>query len=247
MTYQLSRSELLERIDHTLLVPEATRADIERFLADARTMGVHRVCISPTLLPQRTKKSQTADAAPALEFVTVIGFPSGAHAAAVKVAEAERALADGAAEIDAVANLGFIKAGDVHALQREFADLRAATAGHPLKIILETACLTSSEIVAACNVARDTGCDFVKTSTGFHSAGGATVEAVKLMAATVGADVGVKASGGIRSAAQARQMLRAGATRLGVSATQRILEEWDRIEQVSFDDDDDVVGHVAQY
>lgn len=224
----LTRDELAAIIDHTLLTPQATRVECEAFLDEAVQLGVRRVCISPTMLAvaREHAAARGTSLGSGLEVVTVVGFPNGAHETAVKVREAELALAAGAAEIDAVANLGMIKGGEWDALGRELSALRAATAGHPLKIILETACLTDDEIVQACLVAHDAGCDFVKTSTGFHPAGGASVHAVELMARTVGETLGVKASGGIRTAADARAMLDAGATRLGLSATAQVLAGW---------------------
>jgi deoxyribose-phosphate aldolase len=251
MTYQLTRRELLNIIDHTLLTPESTTSDIEHFLVDAQALGVQRVCISPAHLPLRSDNHEVVSAVAFLEVVTVIGFPSGAHTVSVKVAEAKRALTDGATELDFVANLGLIKEKNFRDLEKEFTSLREVSAGHPLKVILETACLSSREIIDACSVARDTGCDFVKTSTGFHPAGGATMAAVELMATTVGPQVGVKASGGIRTADQVRQMLAAGATRLGLSATHSILSEWDSGERAektkSRDGDEQAHHHAAGY
>jgi deoxyribose-phosphate aldolase len=248
MTEQLTRRELLNIIDHTLLTPEGTTSDIEHFLVDAQALGLQRVCISPAHLPIRSQDHEVVSAAASLEVVTVVGFPSGAHAVSVKVAEAIRALNDGATELDFVANLGLIKAKNFRDLEKEFTSIREVSAGHPLKVILETACLSEQEIVDACRVARDTGCDFVKTSTGFHPAGGATVAAVELMATTVGPQVGVKASGGIRTADQVRQMLAAGATRLGLSATRDVLREWhngEQEEETQWRDGDEASRHQA--
>lgn len=230
MSTEFTRAELLSIIDHTLLIPETTFTQIEQFIIEAHDMGVRRVCISPNLLPISPRTDDLALALSNLEIVTVVGFPSGTHGTSIKAAEAELAIKSGATEIDAVANIGLIKEGNFRALETELRALRDVTNGYPLKIILETACLTHDEIIASCHVARDVGCDFVKTSTGFHPAGGATVEAVSVMANTVGPDIGVKASGGIRTASQARAMRAAGATRLGVSATQRILDQWDADE-----------------
>jgi deoxyribose-phosphate aldolase len=159
-----------------------------------------------------------------LRTACVIGFPSGAHHAEVKAAEAAQARADGADELDVVMNLGLAKSGQWGAVRAELDAVRAA-APRPalLKVILESAVLTDEEIIAACRAAVEAGADFVKTSTGFHPAGGASVEAVRLMRATVGPDVGVKASGGIRTAGAALAMLAAGASRLGTSATATIL------------------------
>ena len=220
----LSRQALLAIIDHTLLKPETTLAQCSEFLEDARQMGLARVCISPTLLnAHQSQNGEQSD----LELVTVVGFPSGAHTAEVKAVEAKMAVAAGASEIDMVANLANILADDYAALEAELLAVRAVTSGRILKVILETACLTDEQIRSSCLVARDAGLDFVKSSTGFHPAGGATVHAISVMAETVGTELGVKASGGIRTAAEASAMIVAGATRLGLSATRQILDEWD--------------------
>lgn len=220
----MSREQLLDIVDHTLLQPETTDAQCREFIRNARELGMRRVCISPTLL--RSVREVTTDGS-GLQLVTVVGFPSGVHTAAVKALEAQVAINDGAAEIDVVANRAFIKAADYQRLSEELEAVRAATTGRVLKVILETACLTDDEIRSACIVARDAGYDFVKTSTGFHPAGGADIRAVEIMRETVGSDLGIKASGGIRTADAASRMIEAGATRLGLSATAHILAEWD--------------------
>ena len=159
---------------------------------------------------------------------TVCGFPSGKHHSEVKAAEAARAVADGAHEVDMVIDLGTAKAGDFEAVQSDIAAVRAAApAPTVLKVIIESAALTDEEIVGACRAAEAAGADFVKTSTGFHPAGGATAHAVALMAQTVGGRLGVKASGGVRSGAAAREMIAAGATRLGLSGTAAVLDGLD--------------------
>lgn len=223
-TRPISREQLLDVVDHTLLQPETTAAQCREFIRNARELGLRRACISPTLL---TAVRELAAEHPALELVTVVGFPSGAHAAHVKALEAQLAINDGAAEVDVVANRAFIKAADYQGLAAELTAVREVTQGRILKVILETACLTDDEIRSACIVARDVGCDFVKTSTGFHPAGGASVRAVEIMSETVGSQLGIKASGGIRTADAASSMIEAGATRLGLSATAQILAEWD--------------------
>lgn len=225
--WPMNREALLAIIDHTLLTPETTLQQCTDFIADARRLGVRRVCISPTLLHAEASGSR---ANTELELVTVVGFPSGAHTAEVKAFEAKTAVAAGASEIDVVANLNFIMSGDYRSLESELSAVRAATTGRVLKVILETACLSDEQIRSASLVARDAGLDFVKTSTGFHPAGGASVHAVTILSATVGDQLGVKASGGIRTANDASAMLSAGATRLGLSATRQILDEWDRTE-----------------
>lgn len=220
----LDAVQLAGIIDHTLLVPETTWGECATFLNRAVSLGVSRVCISPVLVADAARWIAEHDAR--LEIVTVAGFPSGAHRAELKAAEAAKAADDGAREIDFVAHLGLIKDRDWASLNAEFAQIRAAVPNSVLKVILETACLTDDEIVAACTVARDAGLNFVKTSTGFHPAGGASVHAVALMHQTVGDALGVKASGGIRTAGDVRQLFAAGATRFGLSATETVLAQW---------------------
>ncbi|HEY0261373.1 MAG TPA: deoxyribose-phosphate aldolase [Lacisediminihabitans sp.] len=203
-------------IDHTLLKPEATPADVEALVAEAVRLGVFSVCISPSMLP--------VSVPPGLAVATVCGFPSGKHTAAVKAFEAAGAIANGADEVDMVIDIGHAKAGRFDLIQAEIAAVRAEVpAPKVLKVIIESAALTDDEIVGCCTAAVNAGTDFVKTSTGFHPAGGASVHAVALMSATVAGRAGVKASGGIRTWADAVAMIEAGATRLGVSATTAIL------------------------
>lgn len=216
-TRPISRQQLLEIVDHTLLKSETTEAECLEFLRDAEQLGVRRICISPTFLGLVSP----------LERVTVVGFPSGAHTAEAKAFEALQARNAGATEFDVVANVGNIHSANYAALVAELSAVREVTSGLVLKVILETASLSDQEIRSSCLVARDVGCDFVKTSTGFHPAGGASLHAVALMRKTVGEELGVKASGGIRTADQASAMLEAGATRLGLSATGQIVNEWE--------------------
>ncbi|MBK0418371.1 deoxyribose-phosphate aldolase [Leucobacter sp. CSA1] len=215
---ELTRERFLAVADHTLLASDATRGSVREFLAGARDLGVARVCLNPSALPVE---------AGALEVVAVAGFPSGAHLAEVKAAEAGSAAAMGAAEIDMVVNLGLVRAGDWEAVAAEVRRVREACPGLVLKTILETAALTDDEIVGACRAAETGGADFVKTSTGYHPAGGASVHAVRLMAETVGGRLGVKASGGVRTAGFVRELWAAGATRFGVSGTAAILADWE--------------------
>ena len=211
-----TRAEIAAIIDHTLLAPEATGAQVADLIAQADRLGVCAVCVSPSRLPVRVPEG--------LALATVCGFPSGAHTGAVKAAEAADAVARGADEIDMVVNLGLVKEGDADGVEADIRAVRRACEGALLKVIIESAALTDAEIVACCRAAEAAGADFVKTSTGFHPAGGATVGAVGLMRATVGDRLGVKASGGIRTAADALDMVAAGASRLGVSASLAILE-----------------------
>jgi deoxyribose-phosphate aldolase len=203
-------------VDHTLLKPEATAEDVAGLVSEAQRLGAYSVCVSPSQLPLKGLGS--------LKVAVVCGFPSGAHKAEVKAAEAARSVADGADEVDMVLNLALATTGQYDAVQDEIAAVRAATpAPVVLKVIIESAALSDEQIVGVCRAAESAGADFVKTSTGFHSANGATVHAVELMANTVGGRLGVKASGGIRSTEAALEMIAAGATRLGLSGTEKIL------------------------
>ena len=216
----MERATLASYIDHTLLRPEATAADVAALCTEATELGVAAVCVSPVRLPV-----PAGLVGPGIGIAAVCGFPSGAHHGSVKAAEARRAVIDGATEIDVVIDLGAAAAGDWVAVERDLQEVRDLVPGRVrLKAILETALLDDAGIVAACKAAEDGGADFVKTSTGYHPAGGATVEAVRLMASTVGDRLGVKASGGIRDAAAALAMIDAGATRLGCSASRAILD-----------------------
>jgi deoxyribose-phosphate aldolase len=202
-------------IDYTLLRPEATSAEASALIKEGAALGVWAVCLSPSLIPV-TKGG--------LRLAVVCGFPSGAHYPEVKAAEAARARADGADELDMVINLRWAMEGQWDLVEQDIMAVRAAfPRPGPLKVILESAALNEAQIVAACRAAASAGADFVKTSTGFHPAGGATAEAVRLMAASVGPNIGVKASGGIRTTEQALAMIEAGASRLGLSAAAQIL------------------------
>ena len=218
----LTRSQLAAIIDHTLLTPEATPKDIHALCAEAKTLGVHAVCVSPTL----TTVAALGVAGSFVRVAAVAGFPSGAHNARLKAEEAGEAAATGAHEVNMVINLALAREGHWREVEQEIAGVRGAAPGPTLlKVIIEAALLDEEGIIAACRTAESAGADFVKTSTGFHPAGGATTRAVALMAATVGGRLGVKASGGIRIAADAIAMVEAGATRLGLSRTAAILAE----------------------
>ncbi|MTE16587.1 deoxyribose-phosphate aldolase [Nocardia aurantiaca] len=213
---QISRRDVAEMIDHTLLSPDATPADVAALVDEARQLGVYAICVSPSMLPVR---------APGLVVATVAGFPSGKHHSLVKGAEARLAVEQGAAEVDMVIDVGAARAGDYNAVLADIIAVREAVGDRAvLKVIIESAALTDEAIVEVCRAAERAGADFVKTSTGFHPAGGASAHAVKLMADTVGGRLGVKASGGIRSAAQAAELITAGATRLGLSRSREVLE-----------------------
>jgi len=213
----MKKSEVAHLIDHTILKPEATSADVARIVEEGVRFGTYSVCVSPSMLPLEVPEG--------LKVACVVGFPSGAVKPNVKAYEAKQAIADGADEIDMVINIALAKEGKFDQVEDEIRAVRAEIpAGKVLKVIIESAALTDEEIVAVCRAAVAAGADFVKTSTGFHPAGGASVHAVKLMRETVGEGVGVKASGGIRNAETAVAMINAGANRLGVSATAAILE-----------------------
>ena len=217
----LSRADLAHLVDHTLLSPTATPEDVAALLAEAQRLGTYSICVSPSMLPVPGEHG-------AVKIATVCGFPSGKHTAEVKAFEAAQSVAAGADEVDMVIDVGRLKAGDAEHTRAEIAAVRAAmdaeAPGRVLKVIIEAAALTDEEIVAACQAAEAAGADFVKTSTGFHPAGGASVHAIELMARTVGGRLGVKASGGIRTNDAAQALVAAGATRLGLSGTAAVLE-----------------------
>ena len=222
MASKPTRAQLAAMVDHTLLKPEATEADVAGLVAEAAELGVYAVCVSPSMVPVAVR------AGGGVPVASVAGFPSGKHISAVKAHEAERAMASGATEVDMVIDIGAALAGNIDAVRADIAAVRAAVPGSVLKVIVESAMLLSGTdertLVQVCQAAEDAGADFVKTSTGFHPAGGASVRAVEVMSQTVGGRLGVKASGGIRTAADALAMLDAGATRLGLSGTRAVLD-----------------------
>ena len=209
-------------IDHTLLKPEATEADIRKLCEEAAQFGFASVCVNPSWV----KKAAGFLKGTSVPVCTVIGFPLGATLPDVKAFEARRAIFTGAREVELVINIGALKSGDDCAVED---DIRAvADAAHEngvlLKVIIETALLTDDEKVRACLASKNAGADFVKTSTGF-SKGGATVDDVALMRRTVGEGLGVKASGGVKGIDDARAMFEAGATRIGASVGVKIAQE----------------------
>ena len=215
-----SREDVAGMVDHTLLKPEATAADGHALIDEAVELGAYSVCVSPSMLPIEVPET--------LKVAVVVGFPSGAVKAGVKAFEAAQAAADGADEIDMVVNLAFVKEGDYEAVEEEIQGVRDAAPDVVLKVIIESAALTDDEITATSKAAVNAGADFVKTSTGFHPAGGASTHAIELMRATVGPNIGVKASGGVRDAAAAEAMIAAGASRLGLSGTAVVLDGLER-------------------
>ncbi len=213
--------ELNQYIDHTLLKPEATLAQIEKLCAEARDNKFFSVCVNSYYV----KKCVALLQGSGVKVCTVVGFPLGASTMEAKRFEAMKAAAEGATEIDMVMNISAVKSGDWQYVQDDMSSLAQVChqQGGLLKVILENCLLTNEEKKRACEIAVRAGADFVKTSTGF-STGGATEEDVKLMRATVGPKLGVKASGGIRDAATAMKMIEAGATRLGTSASVEIVK-----------------------
>ncbi|MCG2796997.1 MAG: deoxyribose-phosphate aldolase [Cellulomonas sp.] len=220
----LSAAAFAQFVDHTLLKPEASRADVAATVAEAVRLGTWSVCVSPSQLPLDIPVG--LDGVPAVKVTAVVGFPSGAHKSSIKAAEAAQAVADGADEIDMVINLCAAKERRFDDVRDDIAAVRAA-APRPtvLKVIVESAALSDHELIESCRAAADAGADFVKTSTGFHPAGGATMRAVGIMSGTVGGRLGVKASGGIRTGSDAMSMIDAGATRLGLSSTAAIIAD----------------------
>lgn len=218
----MNKQEIARLIDHTLLKPEATAAQVERLCEEARRYRFATVCINPVFVSLAAERLVGSG----VEVCAVAGFPLGATTTETKVSEARRAMADGATEIDMVIHIGALKAGDHDAVRDDIAAVADAchAGGAQLKVIIETVLLDDAEKVTACQLAQAAGADFVKTSTGF-AGGGATVEDVRLMRQTVGPEMGVKAAGGVRTYADAMAMVEAGATRIGASAGVQIVEQ----------------------
>ncbi|MGD2051115.1 MAG: deoxyribose-phosphate aldolase [Acidimicrobiia bacterium] len=212
--------DLAKYIDHTLLKPEATASDIDRLCAEAREYRFASVCVNPTWV----KRAATQLHDSGVVTCSVIGFPLGATPPEIKAMEARRALRDGAREVDMVINIGALKSGDVALVQEDIGKVvdAAHEVGALCKVILETALLGDEEKVIASSLAKAAKADFVKTSTGFGP-GGATVYDVALMRETVGPEMGIKASGGVRTLEDVEDMLAAGATRIGASAGVQIV------------------------
>lgn len=201
-------------IDHTLLKPEATKEQIEKICAEAKEYDFASVCVNPTWVSVASELLAGTD----VKVCTVIGFPLGATTPEVKAYEATNAIQNGATEVDMVINIGALKSGNLELVKNDIQQVVDAAKGKALvKVIIETSLLTDEEKVTACKLSVEAGADFVKTSTGF-STGGATASDVKLMRETVGPAIGVKASGGVRSAEDAKNMIDAGATRIGASS-----------------------------
>lgn len=216
----LNRAAVAALVDHTLLRPDATRADAAAAVAEAADLGVYSVCLSPSMLPIETGPLTTC---------VVAGFPSGKHHSLVKAAEARFAVENGAQEVDMVIDIGAAVAGNYDEVFADVLTVREGVgADTVLKVIVESAVLVETigddGLATVCRKAVDGGADFVKTSTGFHPSGGASVHAVRVMREAVGPSIGVKASGGIRTAEFAAELIEAGATRLGLSGSRAVLD-----------------------
>lgn len=209
----MDKKTIAAMIDHTLLKPEATPAQIEKLCAEAAEYHFASVCVNPVYIPLAARLLKGTG----VKVCCVVGFPLGAIAPEQKAAEAASCAAMGAEELDMVIHVGAAKAGDWALVQRDIEDVVKAAAGHTVKVIIETCLLTDEEKVKACEAAKAAGAHFVKTSTGF-STGGATTHDIALMRKTVGPEMGVKASGGIRDFETAMAMIEAGANRIGASA-----------------------------
>ncbi|WP_394580003.1 deoxyribose-phosphate aldolase [Cytobacillus firmus] len=207
-------NNVAKMIDHTLLKADATKGQIEKICAEAKEYNFASVCVNPTWV----KLSSNLLNGTEVKVCTVIGFPLGASTPETKAFETKNAIENGATEVDMVINIGALKGGDNELVERDIRAVVDAAKGKALtKVIIETCLLTEEEKVRACELSVKAGADFVKTSTGF-STGGATAEDIALMRKTVGPDLGVKASGGVRSAEDAQKMIEAGATRIGASS-----------------------------
>ncbi len=208
--------DILNKCDHTLLSVSATWEQIKQVIDDGIKYQTASVCIPPAFVDRAVAYAEGK-----VKICTVIGFPNGYNTTAVKIAETEDALKNGADEIDMVINIGELKAGNYDYVHREISAIKKVCGDKILKVIVETCLLTKDEIIKTCEIVTSAGADFIKTSTGF-STGGATIEDVKLMKENVGEGVLVKASGGIKGIADAREFISVGADRLGTS---RVIKE----------------------
>ena len=216
---EYSKHQLAQLMDHTLLKADATKEQLRQLCDEARTYHTWSVCINPSNLEQAKEYLEGSE----VKLCTVVGFPLGQMTSEAKAYETAEAVFRGADEIDMVINVGRVKDGDYDYVREDIQTVVNAAQDKLTKVILETCLLEQDEIVKVCQIAKAAGADFVKTSTGFSTAG-AKAEDVRLMRETVGPEMGVKASGGIRTLADAITMIDAGATRLGVSASVKILE-----------------------
>ncbi|MGF1449950.1 MAG: deoxyribose-phosphate aldolase [Opitutales bacterium] len=220
MALPITRAELAAYIDHTILKPEATAAQVQRLCEEAHAHAFAAVCVNPSRVPKAAKLLEGST----VKVCTVVGFPLGATLTAAKAAETHLAVQAGATEIDMVLNVGALKDGEDALVADDVAAVVAAAKGSAsVKVILENCLLEDAEIARACRLCHGAGADYVKTSTGFARSG-ATVDDVRLMRTTVGSKLGVKAAGGIRDTATALAMIEAGATRIGASASIAIVD-----------------------
>ena len=218
---EISKKQLAKIIDHTLVKPTATQEDVTKLCREAKDYGFGCVCVNSAYVSLATQLMKETD----VKVCSTAGFPFGGVLPEVKAFEAEKAAENGAREIDMVINIGALKSRDYETVKRDIkavVDAKRSYSDLVVKVIIETAYLSQKEKVTACKLAREAGADFVKTSTGL--VGGATVKDVRLMRATVGQDMGVKAAGGIRTFQQALAMIRAGANRIGTSTGAAIIE-----------------------
>ena len=216
----LTATAIAGLIDHAILKPELTRAEVDAGLDLAADYRIFSVCVRPSDVPHAV----TRLAGTGVAVGTVIGFPHGTTSTAAKVAEARQALADGAQELDMVLNIGLLRSGENELVADDVRAVVAVAGGRVVKVILETALLSDEQVVAGCRATEAAGASFVKTSTGF-AGGGATPEHVRLMRASVGPSVQVKASGGVRDLDTVQALHAAGATRFGTSGTATILDD----------------------
>lgn len=216
----MNKNELAKMIDHTILKPEATEKEVEKLCKEALEYNFASVCINPSMVEKAAEMLKGSD----VKVCTVIGFPLGATTTEVKAFETEDVIKKGATEVDMVINVGKLKEGNLAYVKKDIEAVVNAAKGKALtKVIIETCLLTDEEKVTACKLSKEAGADFVKTSTGFGT-GGATAKDIKLMRETVGEELGVKASGGVRSLEDAELMIENGASRIGASASISICE-----------------------
>lgn len=216
----MNKKDLARMIDHTILKADATEMEVEKLCTEALEYNFASVCINPSMVEKAANMLKGSD----VKVCTVIGFPLGATTTEVKAFETEDVIKKGATEVDMVINIGKLKEGNIEYVKKDIEAVVNAAKGKALtKVIIETCLLTDEEKVTACKLSKEAGADFVKTSTGF-STGGATASDIKLMRETVGPDLGVKASGGVRSLEDAMAMIENGATRIGASASIAICE-----------------------
>lgn len=218
----MSPDDMAEVIDHTNLHADASQKDIEKLCDEARKYNFKCVCVNPTNIKLAVQNLRGSG----IGVCSVIGFPLGAVTIKDKAYEAKEAVLDGASELDMVMNIGQLKSGKKERVMQDIQGVVDAADGRIVKVILETALLTSEEKVEGCFISREAGASFVKTSTGFGGQKGATVKDVELLKKTVGKDLGVKASGGIKDLKKALDMINAGANRIGTSSGVQIMKEY---------------------